>query len=303
MNKNSSKGVKNNNSLPSSFSASHKQVKCFKCGKIGHVKSMCGIKCYVCGKLGHKSKECFSNNNKNKSNTNNKAHFAEGEYSNKSKKEVNNGEPVAFCGMMHDESELEMIEWYADSGATHHYINDEKSLKNIRKFTKPRLIQLAEEGKFMEAISMGDFEVVSEVEGREIPITMKNVLCVPGLRVNLLSISTVEKAGFEVVCSDGKMVIKKNNVVYAECKRHNSLYRLIFQYNGAHANLAHNREDIELWHRRYGHLNYNSLMEIKNLNLVNGLEFGNSVDNDLCEVCIKSKQKCFPYHSRKTRTS
>lgn len=138
MNKNSSKGVKNNNSLPSSFSASHKQVKCFKCGKIGHVKSMCGIKCYVCGKLGHKSKECFSNNNKNKSNTNNKAHFAEGEYSNKSKKEVNNGEPVAFCGMMHDESELEMIEWYADSGATHHYINDEKSLKNIRKFTKPR---------------------------------------------------------------------------------------------------------------------------------------------------------------------
>ena len=241
INKNSAKNVKS--VVPaSSFSATQKQIKCFKCGKMGHVKSVCGIKCNICNKLGHKAKHCYQNKNKSHL-TNNRANYAE-ENSDGVNISSAEKESVAFCSIhCKCSSNQSMTEWYADSGATHHYISDEKVLVNKRMFSEPKQIQLAEEGKFMEATCVGDIEVVSEIESREgnkqVPIIIKNVLCVPGLKVNLLSISTIEKAGFEIVCFNGKIVIKKNEYIYAEGIRFNNLYKIIFKHcKDEYANLT-----------------------------------------------------------------
>jgi transposase InsO family protein len=49
-------------------------------------------------------------------------------------------------------------------------------------------------------------------------------------------------------------------------------------------------EDVdELWHKRYGHLNFRSLSDLNSKNLVNGLpKIG--VRNSICDICVKSKQ-------------
>lgn len=167
----------------------------------------------------------------------------------------------------------------------------------------PRSVQLAEKGKFMKATCEGDLKVVSEVNNKEVDIIIKNVLCVPDLRINLLSISTIEKAGFEIKYFNSKIVIKRGNTIYIEGNRCNNLYRIILRHcSSEYANLAVNNEK-ELWRQRYGHLNYNSLLKIKNNNLVNGMQFANSGNDSLCEICVKSKLKCLPYFFKSTKSS
>lgn len=67
---NSNKISSNRNIVPSSFSASNKQLQCFKCGKLGHLKNVCGIKCFKCNRFGHRSQQClFRKNNSNANQT------------------------------------------------------------------------------------------------------------------------------------------------------------------------------------------------------------------------------------------
>lgn len=119
-----------------------------------------------------------------------------------------------------------------------------------------------------------------------------------------MSVSTIEKAGFTVVCSNGIISIKKNKIVYAQGKRVGNLYKLVFKLSNKaeYANLAV-KADKEVWHKRYGHLNYKSLSNMHKLNLVNGLNFVDKGTDVMCEICVRSKQKCQPYYSKTTKSS
>lgn len=305
INRNSGHLTKSVKEAPLSFSANkqrepgyndtRKTIKCFKCGKLGHVKGVCGVKCFTCHKFGHKSQFCYLNKNENRSER--KANCA---VDNSQVGSSDEASGVAFCAVEDQNCYNEQV-WYADSGATHHYINKEDVLLNKKVFSKPTIIHLAEEGKEMEATCTGDVEVLSNVGERQVCVTLKNVLCVPGLRVNLLSVSTIEKAGFEIVFANSKMYVKKGNCIYVEGVRVGSLYKIFFMpNNNPVANLASDN-DIELWHKRYGHLNYNTLMN--NMKVVNGLNIFNKRSNKICEVCVLSKQKCLPYYSKSSRST
>lgn len=311
-------GGEGRSNIPSSFAAS-KQIKCYKCGKLGHVQSVCGVKCFTCNKLGHKSSQCKQkSSNPRQSQFKNEANFQNQRAANYTKNssglnyEQSQSEElekdVAFhvsaCVSEESCDERNSIEWYADSGATHHYINDEDVLINKRRFLGPKIVQLAEKGKDMVAICVGDVELISKVGDKHVPIILKNVLCIPSLRINLLSLSTIEKAGFKIVCVNGKIIIEKGEQVYVEGKRCNNLYKIIFQLRTKVLAGIAITKDSEIWHRRYGHLNYDSLFNIKRFELANGFDFKNvvSANNEICEVCVKSKQKCFPYRSKSSRS-
>ena len=48
--------------------------------------------------------------------------------------------------------------------------------------------------------------------------------------------------------------------------------------------------EVDLWHRRLGHLSYHSLKKLVSLNLVRGLPLDLKEKLETCETCIKSKQ-------------
>lgn len=289
------------NQISASFVATKSGIKCYRCGKIGHSQNVCGLKCYKCNRFGHKASSCRSGQKQNQ-NSNIQANFSS------SNTEVSTStntvqDEVAFLSSLednHDGDDLENIIWYVDSGATHHYINNEDMLQNKQYFSELKMIQLAERGKSMLATCSGNIKVKSFVNNKEISIKLENVFCVPGLRVNLLSISKIEKAGFKIICAAGTITILKDNIVYAQGERVNNLYKIKFKLNNesSNANLAVELNN-ELWHQRYGHLNYDSLLKINNLNLVNGLNFCNNKNKSLCEVCVKSKQRCLSYGSKR----
>jgi hypothetical protein len=90
---------------------------------------------------------------------------------------------------------------------------------------------------------------------------MKDVLYVPGLKKNLLSISALDKKGFRVSFIDGKVLMwsKGKNIEYAVVIgiEEGGLYKL-----KGHSDVAlnHSTESpCELWHRILAHINYKAL--------------------------------------------
>ncbi|PNX79017.1 putative copia-type protein, partial [Trifolium pratense] len=56
----------------------------------------------------------------------------------------------------------------------------------------------------------------------------------------------------------------------------------------------------ELWHKRYGHLNFRSLSELNSKELVYGVPKIN-VKHAICDICIKSKQSRLPFVKEMTK--
>jgi hypothetical protein len=127
---------------------------------------------------------------------------------------------------------------------------------------------------------------------------MKDVLYVPGLTKNLISISTLDKKGFKVAFIDGEFLMwPKEKTI--ECAvvigtKEGGLYKLKGHSDVA---LTHSTEiHCELWHRRLAHINYKALPYVSKV-VTSLLEF--KVDHEgVCKGCAQGKNIKNPFQKR-----
>ena len=97
------------------------------------------------------------------------------------------------------------------------------------------------------------------------PLQMfRDVYYVPGLKRNLISVSTIEDRGLEVLFRGGHVYILSKGASFAFAKvigmRIGKLYKLDFQPMAALASSRDSEEHLcELWHRRMAHLHHGAL--------------------------------------------
>ena len=96
------------------------------------------------------------------------------------------------------------------------------------------------------------------------PFVLKEVMHVPGLKKNLISVAMLEYKGYDVVFSEGKAFLRSKTT--GETRnigvRVKNLYQLQVDGCAAMACKAEgvvSRDDGELWHRRLGHLHHGAL--------------------------------------------
>lgn len=63
-----------------------------------------------------------------------------------------------------------------------------KLLKNVERYPAMKTIVVANKMQ-VPVLFSGNTQITTEVEGSEFSITVKNVLCVPNIPINLLSVS------------------------------------------------------------------------------------------------------------------
>jgi hypothetical protein len=92
-------------------------------------------------------------------------------------------------------------------------------------------------------------------------LKMKDVLYVPGLKKNLLSISSLENKGYRVAFIDGEVLMwakgETINEVIIIGSEENGLYRLKGHSETAMAHAI--EKSCELWHRILAHIKYKVL--------------------------------------------
>ena len=120
-----------------------------------------------------------------------------------------------------------------------------------------------------------------------------DVLFVPGLSYNLLSISKVSKMGKVAKFSEsGCQITNSENKLIACASKCGSLYFLECESRDQ-ANTSLTNEEV--WHRRYGDLGVHGLKQLAVDGLVNGFDYDSSKRVEFCEPCTKGKHHWSPF--------
>jgi hypothetical protein len=131
---------------------------------------------------------------------------------------------------------------------------------------------------------------------------MDNILDVPGLKKNLISVSALEDKGYVVGFSRGRVLVWERNSSMDSAVvigiREGGLDVLLGKPVQA---LAHDDISLsELWHRRFAHIHYRILPSVKQL--VTGFTYLQVKHDGICRGCALGKNVKKPYPSSSTKT-
>jgi len=186
----------------SRYKGKYRGPRCFSCNDFGHISSAC-----------QKSK--VKDENKNT------------KYEKRNKE--TNKETKAFLSVFSTGSVNEK-NWYLDSGATAHVTMDDEWLNGKSRSTGEQVIT-ANKDK-LSALSTGDIDLQIINEDEDVStIKVKDVLYVPGISANLLSVSKIAKKGYSLIFNSqgckivtGKISI--NGEIIAQAVEENDMYCL-----------------------------------------------------------------------------
>ena len=139
-------------------------------------------------------------------------------------------------------------DWLIDSGASKHMTCFKESFEKLSEHNSPHKVKLGDDYQYpIKGSGESSYKLDS---GKS--MKMKDVLFVPGLKKNLLSISALDAKGMRVAFVDGKVLLcpKGNTIDDAVVigDQEGRLYKLKGQPEQA---LVHDSvEPSEIWHRR-----------------------------------------------------
>ncbi|CAG9132679.1 unnamed protein product [Plutella xylostella] len=202
------------------------------------------ITCYKCKQTGHYMSQCPLKNDKT------------------DKKKQTNAFSVVFLS-----GNFNKCDWYVDSGASAHMTANESWLtKRMDSRSLPEIT--VADNTTVPVLCAGDVEITTSY-GYE--VTVKNVLCIPTLATNLLSVSELIKNGNSVVFEPDRCLIRNSlGDIVAEAELVNNVYKLTVQNEACL--LSSPTTDGETWHRRLGHLNSTDMNKMKQ-GLVSGMNY------------------------------
>ncbi|KAI5337779.1 hypothetical protein L3X38_017050 [Prunus dulcis] len=231
--------------------------KCKHCDKLhyGECWFKGKPKCYGCNRFGHLIKDC--------------------EQSNKTEKLANVAskvtEPATMFYACHSASiEKNMNVWYVDSACSNHMTAHESLLIDIDRNVNYKVKMGT--GDFVQSIGKGTLTI--DVQG--VTRFIREVMIVPGLDENLLSVGQMIEHGHWLVFGDNEVDIFEDKQLQELIARvqmkGNRCFPLDLKYvNPPVANRATIGDPSCLWHRRFGHLNYCSLRLLQEKDMVQGL--------------------------------
>ena len=90
--------------------------------------------------------------------------------------------------------------WFLDSGASFHMTGDKDLLSDLDEKDLGVHIEMGDDGRYSET----GIETISFERESGKPFILKDVMHVPGLKKNLISMAMLEDKGYDVVFSEGK---------------------------------------------------------------------------------------------------
>eukprot|EP00253_Pinus_taeda_P006397 PITA_06397 len=186
--------------------------------------------------------------------------------------------------------------WLIDSGASRHFTGYKEVLYNLVEKETNLEIVLGDDMKY----PVKGASNVSLKLNQGNTIHLQDVLYVPDLKKNLVSISAMEDKGYKVTFSDGKVRIWKNNVgdAFTLGFRVDSLYQVGGSPLGVMS--CDTTLQSELWHQRFAHLHYKALPDVRQM--VTGMPEFQVEKEGVYPGCAEGKLKRGPFPSSQRKT-
>ncbi|WVY91413.1 hypothetical protein V8G54_036927 [Vigna mungo] len=245
------------------------------------------MECFVCRKKGHLSYECWFNKNaQNKKGHNRKAHVVE--------EEESESEPlILMVATNTEDTGTTQNIWYVDSGCSNHMTYNRSWLSNLDE-TKKSKVRVADNNT-LKVEGIGSVKIKCR---NGLHATLENVLLVPEMKCNLLSVGQLNENGYTVIMgSNAQMEIydQGKNLILTCIRAGNRTFQVRLEVIESLRCLTSVKEDKSLkWHLRFGHLNYKDLQLLNNKEMVLGLPKITRPRKN-CESCIVGKQTRRPF--------
>jgi len=115
----------------------------------------------------------------------------------------------------------------------------------------------------------------------------------------LISISRLDKADYKTIFYKGMCTIKNpKGCTVATIPHSDGLYWVIASKptsNGHHANIATKKMDINLAHRKFGHISHNAIRHAVSKGYITRIKLDNQSKPEFCEACAKAKSARQPF--------
>jgi transposase InsO family protein len=248
---------------------------CPHCKKTNHLQKKCwwrpDARCHRCGQLGHMERVCKSQQQQEEV---------------KVAEDLSQEEQLfaVTCYAAHSSAES----WLIDSGCTNHMTYDRELFRELDEtiFSKVKIGN----GAYIEVKGRGTVAI----EGHTGLKLIHDVLYVPEINQNLLSVPQLLEKGYKVLFEDKNCMIKDSEgreVFNVQMK--GKSFALDFM-NKQQAAVHKEVNSTTLWHKRLGHFHHNALMYLKKNNLAkNSLELEEELP--ACDVCQYGKQTRLPF--------
>jgi transposase InsO family protein len=194
--------------------------------------------------------------------------------------------------------------WIVDSGASFHYSPYLPWFSHYREIP-PVGVRIGD-SRIVQAVGKGHVTLQTLVDKRWINVTVRDVLFVPDLTHNLLSVPQITASGGSVSFNGNECVITRGATVLGQAIKnaHTNMYTFVtkpLHGDNAHANLAMSRydrpstADAKVWHRRLGHLHYDAMRKL--LSKSRGMNMTGTMDG-VCDGCALGKVHRAPMPDR-----
>ena len=247
--------------------------------KQGPTKKLQG-KFYVCNKQGHRAKDCHSR--KEQGNPKKKRPQAN----------VTKVDDVSDMNLSTVVSEVNFIgsntkEWWVDTWATPHVFSDKKMFSPYQTIDNGEQLFM---GNSSSSKVGGQGKVVLKMTSSK-KLTLNDVLHVPEIRKNLVFESLLSKKGFKLVFVSDNFILTKNGMCVGKGYMSNGLFKMnvmivvppIKNINKKNTSSAYMLESSNVWHGGLGHVNYDTLLRLINMECLPKFQI---YPNHKCEICV-----------------
>ena len=203
---------------------------------------------------------------------------------------------LSACSNGHDQ-------WILNSGATCHMCNTTATFDDLQPLPKPLNVTLGD-GRNVQAAGQGNVVLMMNLSQGKESCTLHNVLLVPDLAYNLISVTAAGKRGKVTTFSDTKCEIRDSkSKLVATGHREGSLYYL--DHGGpihqAHSSSDGNNCKETIWHRRFGNLGSQGMQLLARKKTVSGFDLDGKQDPTFCKPCVKGKTHRLAFQSSSTK--
>ena len=183
--------------------------------------------------------------------------------------------------------------WYLDTGASIHmtgkrafFHSIDENMKSRVKFGDGSMIPYEGKGNIFVTLKTGEILIIP------------NVLYLPDLKTNILSLGKLDDQGCKTFLSSGFLIVhdKSGKLLTKTKKTSGNMYKMKININERCNLIEEKASEAWLWHKRFCHHSFRTLQDMMRGDLVKGLpQFQNP--NEVCAHCISGKHSraSFPY--------
>jgi hypothetical protein len=177
-------------------------------------------------------------------------------------------------------------QWYLDTGCSNH-MSGKRTWFNELDESVNRSIRFADDS-VVKAEGIGKIRIQSK-DGKGVVIS--DVLYVPSMKSNLISIGQLLEKGYVVKMEDKvlKFFYSKMKLILKAPMLRQRTFKIKINVIEGNCLLASPNNDDWIWHQRFGHLNFGDLSKLQKKKMVIGLPRISEPDK-VCNKCCISKQ-------------